>query len=206
MGPLFRAVCCAACLMTASATDSKSSKSKSCSRKAVYSVNLWEPTDTTVTAKHVSCCLAAFHIIHTTCYVSSNQGVTESAMGKTRQDIIWQVKRLGLSTRLLGTPRKQVRHSVLISRKLQYAATVWSWGYQINHLTMCVTTFERWLTQYCIFSFPKLLIFISRKDKTFTYAQQVVARLNNTYPLPGPWLFAYCEASKSCYIAIQFDA
>jgi hypothetical protein len=40
--------------MAATTTDSKSSNSKRCSRKAVYSVNLYEQTDTTMTVKHVS--------------------------------------------------------------------------------------------------------------------------------------------------------
>jgi hypothetical protein len=38
-------------------------KAKNCSRKAVYSVNLYGQTDTTVTVKHVSCCI--FYILLT---------------------------------------------------------------------------------------------------------------------------------------------
>jgi len=64
MGPLFRAVRCAAYLMTAPELIPRVQKA-SCSRKGVYSVNLCEETDTIVTVKHVSCCLAGFiHYTH----------------------------------------------------------------------------------------------------------------------------------------------
>jgi len=91
------------CWPAASSTNTEHSVCRRSSRKTIGRLNLHKWTVEIVTAKYVL--VSRFFKINTPFHLSSDEKGIQSMAGKTREDLRWQIKCLGLSMRLLRTLR-----------------------------------------------------------------------------------------------------